>query len=443
MRFSEIFVSKKTEELFRELYPKIQSDRMIRSFKNRKTGLFAGIILVSSIMCIPFFAKDEKLKNVPVSAIDRNGYSEGEKTVRLRAVTENGLDETVTLTVKERAYSAEELAGFSDRLDAKLWTDILGANESAKCVKYDLDLKRKIDGYPFDISWKTDNPSILTQKGTINGKRLNEEEPDDEGVTIGLCATLKYNDYSEDKYSFVTVHKKEVSFTKKVHEDVLSAIVCCDQMSSTGKEQVLPEVANGTKITFYNVSKNRGWAVLFTGITTAFLISALKDKKIKDEAIMRRKQLDADYPAILDQYALYYTAGMNPRAIWYEICSRYEQDLLIRKGRKRYVYEEMLMTKRLMEEGYCELSAYDVFAERVRSVRYRAFISFIKQAVVKGNDDLENVLCAEMEKARTDRPDQVKILAAEAETKLLFPMFLMLLVVLAIVMIPAFIGINT
>ena len=49
----------------------------------------------------------------------------------------------------------------------------------------------------------------------------------------------------------------------------------------------------------------------------------------------------------------------------------------------------------------------------------------------------------EMEKAREEKNNMIKTAAAEAETKLLLPMFMMLAVVIAIVMIPALIGLNT
>ena len=48
-----------------------------------------------------------------------------------------------------------------------------------------------------------------------------------------------------------------------------------------------------------------------------------------------------------------------------------------------------------------------------------------------------------MEKAKAEKNNLIKVAASEAETKLLLPMFMMLLVVLAIVMVPAFIGLDT
>ena len=62
--------------------------------------------------------------------------------------------------------------------------------------------------------------------------------------------------------------------------------------------------------------------------------------------------------------------------------------------------------------------------------------------MVKGNDGLFDLLHEEMDKAQREKNNLIKKRASEAETKLLLPMFMMLLVVLAIVMIPAFIELN-
>ena len=258
-----------------------------------------------------------------------------------------------------------------------------------------------------------------------------------------IRATLKYKDYTEDKYSYVVVCREEMGTVETVKEEIERSIEEYDKKSETDAEQRLPEAAGGRKITFYRSSVNRGLVVLALGLVSALLIMSAKDRKIRDEAENRRKQMEADYPNILNQYALYFTAGMNPRAIWSAICSRYEEDVVISGKRGRYAYEEMITAKRMMDEGLSELAAYDLFAARCDNVRYRAFISFVKQTAEKGGGGLKSVLYEEMEKAKTERNNLIKVAASEAETKLLLPMFMMLLVVLAIVMVPAFIGLDT
>ena len=323
-----------------------------------------------------------------------------------------------------------------------MWDEILGENESATYVTFNLNLTDQIEGFPFDITWKTDKPQILGGSGVIDKEKLREADPGNEGIQVQLCATCRYKEYSEDKMAYVELHSVPQNTRDEIKEAIDRSIMHSDTESQNEHDQKLPEYAGNNTLRFYRSVVNRGWAVLFAGMLSAFLIMAYYDRKIKDRAELRRKEIEEDYPNILSQYALYHTAGMNPRAIWYNICNRYEENLDGAGKRRRYAYEEMITTKKMMEEGCGELYAYDEFARRTQSIRYRSFVNLVKQSVVKGSRDLDSILEEELGKAQKDKNNMVRIRASEAETKLLLPMFMMLIAVIAIVMIPAFIGLN-
>lgn len=443
MKLSDVFVSKKTEEMIRLLYPKGEADRKIRKFKKEKAVMFTAVITVTFLIFLPLFLYDLAYSGEPVESLIRNAYGEGAQAVTVNAETDNGFREKISVTVNERRYTENELEEFSKRLDTELWKGVLGNNTDPENVTEDMQFVSRIEGYPFEITWRSDEPLLVNSAGVINKTRLKEKDTEDEGIPVMIRATLKYKDYTEDKYSYFVIRKAKTSTFLTVKEEIEQSLKEYDKKTETEGNQKLPEAVGGSKITFYRSSVNRGIAVLFLGIVTSFLIMSAKDRKIRDEAENRRKQMEADYPNILNQYALYYTAGMNPRAIWSAICSRYEQDTVLSHKRGRYAYEEMITAKRMMDEGLSELAAYDLFASRCDNVRYRAFISFVKQTAEKGGGGLKSVLYEEMEKAKTERNNLIKVAASEAETKLLLPMFMMLLVVLAIVMVPVFIGLDT
>ena len=426
----------------KQLYPGKDADRRIRMLGKDKAVWFAGILSVAAIISFPVFIMDHRSLSEPVTGLDRNEYGEGGRTVSLKAVTEDGHDEKISVVVNEREYSDEEIEQFSVKLDDELWTDILGDNTDSEHIMYDLDLPKRIDGFPFEISWKTDDPLTMGSRGKINVKNLQAKDPDDEGLTVRLCATLKYKDYVEDKYGYIILRQRVDATDGSEDAGIVDAIEKSDQSSSAEPKQRLPSEVQGQRVSFYKGDMNRGWAVLVLGLAAACFVTLRKDSKVKEQAEDRRKQMEADHPKIINQYALYYTAGMNPRTIWSGICDRYERDRDMNKSGKRYAYEEMILARRMMEEGTEELAAYDRFAERCRTAGFRSFVSMIRQAVTKGNDGLDRMLVEEMEKALRNRNNMVKIAASEAQTKLLFPMLMMLAVVLAIVMIPAFIGMN-
>ncbi len=442
MRISELFVTSGTAKYLRQLYNGKEADRRIRNLGTKRakmTAMAAGVFL---IIAIPVFASDHDRLTRPVTSLERNEYGMGARNITVRARTDGGYEEKLTIKIEERQYTERELERFSARLDDVLWTKILGDNTDADNVIYPLKLPERVEGFPFAVSWRTDMPRILSSKGMIDGEELKKTDPGNDGVHIQLCATVKYGDYEEDKYSHVTVRKLSLSGDESLEEGIYEAIRTCDEQSKNDKDLILPQNVGGKEIRFSPADINRGWVVLFTGVIAVFMSIAVNDSRIKDEAARRRTQIEEDYPRILNQYALYHTAGMNPRAIWNAICKRYEDRLSESGKNRRYAYDEMIRASRMMDEGGGELGAYDAFAARCESVGFRLFVSFVKQAVVKGNDGLDELLYDQIEKADHDRSARVKTAASEAETKLLLPMFMMLLVVLAYVMIPAFIGLN-
>ncbi|MBO4904126.1 MAG: hypothetical protein J5367_02785 [Lachnospiraceae bacterium] len=439
MRVSDLFVSGKTEDTIKQLYTGREAARRIRIHAREKSVIFAVIAAATVFISVPVFIMDHMKNSEPILQIDRAGYGKGMGHATLRAVSD-GYDGKISIEINEREYTKEELERFSEELSGHLWTDILGEDRDAENVTEDLDLRDSMEGYPFKISWKTDRPLILNSRGIIDKDRLEEEDPDDEGLPVRLCATLKYRDYSEDMYGYVIVRRSRETLSEE--ESIMKAIKESDEAGSTGKVLMLPGEIGGRKITYYNADMNKGWIILIMGFIMALTAPAIKDEKIRKEADERRKQMDSDYPRIINLYALYYTAGMNPRTIWSGICDRYEDGISTQKGSRRYAYEEMIRTRRMMDEGTEELIAYDDFARRCQTVGFRSFISMIRQAVTKGNDGLDRILKEEMEKALRSRNNMVRIAASEASTKLLFPMFMMLAVVLAVVMIPAFIGMR-
>ncbi len=441
MKLSALFVSKSTAVHIRQLYAGTEAQKQIRLHGQKNARLFFALSAVTVLIFIPVFAADHIKLSRPLTSIDRNTYGQGTKTVTLRVEASDGYTEAISFDVSERKYTDEEIMEFSKKLDDELWTAILGEN-TGEHITHDLDLKKHYEGYPFDISWKSDEPLILNNKGEIYTERLEKEDPDGKGIMVRLCATLKYGEYTEDKYLYVVVHKKAGSAVESETDVINRAIRKSGGISETKSIQELPASAGGKRISFYPSFLNRGWTVLFLGLAAAFLVIKRRDTAIKEEAGNRRKQIEADHPVILNQYMLYFLAGMNPRAIWNCICEKYEGSIREEGSGRRYAYEEMLTARNRMDEGCSELAAYDEFAARCDNIRFRSFISLVKQAVVKGNEGLGEILYEEVDKAQRDRNNRIKTQASEAETKLLLPMFMMLIIVLAIVMIPAFIGLN-
>ena len=82
--------------------------------------------------------------------------------------------------------------------------------------------------------------------------------------------------------------------------------------------------------------------------------------------------------------------------------------------------------------------AYRRFGERCGQAKYKTFATLLIQNLQKGSRQMADMLERESTEAWEERKRKARVLGEAAATKLLVPMIMMLIVVMAIVMIPAF-----
>ena len=97
----------------------------------------------------------------------------------------------------------------------------------------------------------------------------------------------------------------------------------------------------------------------------------------------------------------------------------------------------MASTLREMESGVSEALAYEGFGRRCRLQSYLKLGTLLGQNLRKGTKNLAGLLQEESREAFEDRKALAKRMGEECESKLLFPMLMMLLTVLILIMYPA------
>ena len=106
-------------------------------------------------------------------------------------------------------------------------------------------------------------------------------------------------------------------------------------------------------------------------------------------------------------------------------------------GKKREAYEEIRVACYEMDSGISEAEAYRRFGERCGQVKYKTLSTLLIQNLQKGSRYLADLLEKESVEAWEERKRKARVLGDTAATKLLLPMVLMLLVVMAVIMLPA------
>ncbi|MCR4656388.1 MAG: hypothetical protein K5770_09205 [Lachnospiraceae bacterium] len=417
--------------------------RQTDMFYRKKISRFITILFISSILASLVELKElNEHELIDNRMLKREGYLGNTRKVDLWArQISSGDKEKLSVTVSEKRYSNEILDQMVSEIEPQIPAILLKNNTSADHIEKNLDLKSSIEGFPFTISYKTDNPSILTSSGEINQARLLQREDAYDGVAVKVLMDLKYEDYSSEISFYVRVYP-EISDTTETFFDSLKAEITNQDEITREKDFIeLPTELSGSRVIYEEPVSCESLIFFGLGLIIAVLLYKKKDEELKNVSKLRDEQMCSDYPMIVNKFALFYSVGMTTKGIFIKLCRDYEEKKGKRKDTEnRYVYEEMLKTRKKMEEGIGEIAAYEDFAQRCAIQKYRQLVNLMEQAVIKGKSDIGSLLSDELSKAFLERKNRARELSERAGTKLLLPMFLMLLVVIIVIMIPAFLA---
>lgn len=388
-----------------------------------------GIILA---LAVTFVEKQDTVLTKG-NGLERNTYGQGETQQEI--LVEGLLAKKVPLSVRigERRYTKEEAADAIHIAAEELSAQIAGGNESLEQVQSRLELVTWLDKYGISVRWQPDDTELISASGEVFNSGCPES-----GRETFLTATLKAGEYAEDYIYRVNVLPPGRTQEEKELAAFESFLMEKEEEQKYSEVFILPEEFEGKTLTY---SADRGRSSLMFPLlgSLAAILLPLKDRQREQEAKKKREcQMMMDYSEILSRLVVFLGAGLPVRKAWAKIVEDYRRTE--EKAGKRAAYEEMAAAYYQMQRGVPEIQAYTEFGNRCRVLPYRKLAGILEQNVKNGSKSLTPVLEAEMEAAFEQRKNLARRLGEEASTKLLLPLFMMLLIVMVMITVPAFLA---
>ena len=170
-------------------------------------------------------------------------------------------------------------------------------------------------------------------------------------------------------------------------------------------------------------------------IFTIFFIHQLEITAIYKNSIL----LTLEYSEFVSKLQLLIGSGMTLRSAFERMGDDYRASLE-NGGEKKYVYEELMLCIKKMRDGVSEEDSYIYFSNRCNLINYKKLMTLLIQNNKKGTLGLIQSLSNETKQAFEERKQIARRMGEEAQTKLLFPMIIMLLVVMIIIIVPAYVS---
>ena len=399
--------------------------------KNQKKELFLSlaIILCGNLLGVGMFLLENA--SSATQALPRKAFGQGAYEETLRISTENGTEE-IQITVDEQQYSLSQIETYLKEAESFLSRWYQKNISDKNCLKKDLDLPSSLAENPAEFFWSTDAPDMLSWDGKLG------EEISKEGCQVTLRCTLSIGENQLVWEKHPTVFPPSLSEVQLLEKNIQQE---AENISDeTERELLLPSVVEGTEINYQLVRDRDSWIICLLSLLLGLGVFPLAKEKEKQAQALRFRQMEKDYPDIIQKLILFLKAGLSIRKSMEKLATDYlkrKESALIGT---RYAYEELVKTCLEMERGVYEKDAYERLGRRCGLAEYKILSVLLVQNLKKGNQSILELLEREAVSAGEERLRRARIQGEEAATKLLLPMILQLLVVFIILMVPAFIN---
>ncbi len=264
----------------------------------------------------------------------------------------------------------------------------------------------------------------------------------EKGESLSVEHRLYTNSLEESVEVRVLVPPKEteaedvpVEETSNLGKELEEEIRRLNQEKEDSEYYYLPVSYNGKRLLWEKPADHSGNLLGCMSLLVGIILLFLQEREKASQAKKREETLLWEYPEFIMKFTLLMEAGMTTRSAF----ARIGQDSEKSQSEKKWIVgEEVRAACHEMESGVTEKEAYRHFASRCGQSKYRTFVSLLNQNLQKGNARLLELLEKESYEAWSERRRRAKVEGEKAVTRLLLPMILMLLVVMALIMIPAF-----
>lgn len=365
-------------------------------------------------------------RNGQIVSLERNPSASRSETVPLEVETEGQRTE-IGMVIPGHLRTAEEKQALLETAAASLDTQILGKNQSLTYVEWNLQLPASLADTGITLSWSCDHPEWIGWDGTLAGN-IPEE-----GGTVILKGSLFLEEETLEIQRTLTVYpsREPAAFLQRLQKAA--------EEENDGRETSvwhLPDFLDGSPLTWYRQTEYRGAVICLLLTVWMLLLPSVLEKREEEARQKRRDALQRQYPGFVSRLHLFLCAGLSMRKAFERMAVQSKKEIEA-GGADSEIRQEVRRTWTEMENGVSEQDAWTHFGDRCGLPAYRELALLLNQNRRHGGARLPELLEREAQAAMETRKRQARAEGEKASIRLILPMGMMLVIVMALVMIPA------
>lgn len=398
---------------------------------NRKKEVHMAVLIILAGNLLGFGINIAQKNAAYVSYLERNKYGEGAYEETLQVQTEGNTQE-VHIFVEEQKYTPERIELYFAEAGSKLEVWLEKQMNKSEKISHNLEFPEQLDENPVTLSWSTDRPEILSWDGVLGENMQKTEE------CVRILCSMRIGESEKVWEREVRVCSPDLPPTQKLQREIQEGAENMNEISS--EKLYLPQTLHGKKLQYAKKGENTGIIFCIGSVFFGLCIFPLQREKEKQREEKLKKEMEMDYPDIVEKLVLFLRAGFSIRKAIEKLCVSYMKNKEKYHIKERGAYEELVRTCREIEGGIYEADAYERLGKRCGLSQYKMLSVILVQNLKKGNHSILELLEREAASAGETRKRNARVKGEEASTKLLLPMVMQLIVVLIILIVPAFLS---
>ena len=396
-----------------------------KSFDKKQKKIILAAILISLLGIIAGIVYDSSLKNMEITKLKRPESYENAKAVNF-GVEVSGIDDEEQLKytgqIEAKKIAEDEIQNFLIKTLDQVEKSMFREGESGDRVLTGVNIPSSLQKNPINISFSTSESGVLLENGDINFDLVKEKQL----ITVKLLAS--YEGREAERNIDITLFPKLMTEEERIRLAVKDEM---DNLFAGGENEIIeiPDEVEGHGVkVFIPKEEITGSIAGFTLLLIICLFVGFNEnnkKKIKD----REEELKNGYTEFVGRFVILLGAGLSVSAVWKKLEAGFASN--------KSLNEEIRLTLWETANGKTEREAYENFGRRIGGTQYAKLVSVITQSLKLGSGQLLARLEAELEAAMFERRNEAKVMGEMADTKLLMPMMLQLVLIMLIIMVPA------
>ncbi len=421
---------------------KDRKNRKVLWFARQHLGIWLFLSGVTALsLCLTFVKEPREI------VIDREGYGgDGEQIGFMLKAGET--TEAVSMELRARELTKEQTKQRMEKAFSYLDGHMKGGNNTLTHITGDLDFSLDDEQYPFDLEVEPEPYSLVGQDGKVCNSEeeltalgyTNEQQI--KGISVKLKIILRYSDTHQEKTYDLIIYPKAKSALEKKFDQVKKTIEKKEREALYDQQMILPTSIDGVQISRTDAGGITSGHVLLAGFLVAGLLLLREQENLKINEKKRQELLQKSYPWFVNEVVLLFGAGMQMKSIIAKLIEEYkEREALKKYGQDDYrkaLIDELKKAYNSMELGMSEEQVYYQLGRRLKLPCYIKMMTLLEQNVKKGSKGLTLALEQEEANALQERRNLAKRYGEEAGTKLLGPMIMLLVVIMLMIILPAF-----